>query len=88
MKKFGTGKKKSSNKYKKTSKKLRAKLATLEKKMEKNDVEKDKEEQVLKIAAVLKESNSQLASVSSTEEKNRSIARTVLGIVIQEEKDK
>ena len=42
----------------------------------------------MKIAAVLKESNSQLASVSSTEEKNCSIARTVLGIIAREEKNK
>ena len=87
-KKFGTGKRKSLNKNKKTTKKFRAKLAALEKKMEKNDAEKDKEEEVLMIAAVLKESNSQLASVSSTEEKNCSIARTVLGIIAREEKNK
>ena len=64
----------------KNNKKLRAKLAALENKMEENNAEKDTEEQITKIAAALKEFKAELSSVASTKEKHRSIARTILGI--------
>ena len=59
---------------------MRAKLAALEKKVEENDAEKDKEEQVTKIAAALKDSYGELYSVASADEKSCSITRTILEI--------
>ena len=59
---------------------MKAKIAALEKKVENNDAEKDKEEQVAQLAAALKESSKDVSSVTNTDDKNRSLARTILGI--------
>ena len=47
---------------------------------EENDVKKDKEEQVTKIAAAIKESQADLTLVATADEKSCSIARNILGI--------
>ena len=85
-KKFGNSKRKNSKSGKKNNKKLKAKLAALEKKVEENDAEKDEEEKVTKLAAALKESDAELSSVASNQEKHRSIARTILRITARKSK--
>ena len=79
-KKFGNSKRKKSKDGKKSNKKLRSKLAALEKKVEEDDAEKDKEEKVTKIAAAIKESQADLSLVATADEKSFSIARSILGI--------
>ena len=70
-------KRKRKNNNKQQKKKFRARVAALEKELEANKEEKEKESKVSEIAAALKEAGS---AANNSEEKNMSIARTILGI--------
>ena len=69
-------KRKNKDNRKQQKKKFRARVAALEKELEANKEEKEKESKVSEIAAALKEAG----SAKNSEEKNMSIARTILGI--------
>ena len=74
--KVSNKKRKSKKNRNNQKKKFQAQIAALEKEQEENKEEKEKESKVSKIAAALKETG----SAKNSEEKNMSIARTILGI--------
>ena len=69
--------KKKEDKKQHKKKKFRARVAALEKEVEANREKKEKESKISEIAAALKEAGS---TGNSQEERNMSIARTILGI--------
>ena len=68
--------KKKENKKQQKIKKFRARVAALEKEVEANKEEREKESKIAEIAAALKEAG----SAGNSEERNMSVARTILGI--------